>query len=527
MTSRKVPLSLLSFALTLLSWPAPVAAASTAAMPSDFNGDGYADMAVGSIYEDHEAGGITVLYGSPRGLTADGSQSFSQDTPGIKGKPRRDRGYDGDGSHFGAVLASGDFNRDGRADLAVGVPADTVGDQDYAGSVTVLYGSKHGLTARDSQRLTAANVAGTPQFGDFFGASLAAGDFDGDGFPDLAVGVPGEFDPPGTGIVQVLHGGSDGLNPSRTYALTMDMTGSSDPNLTFPASLAAGDLDGDGIDDLAAGAPDDSCDRTGCVTEGGDVAVYYGSGGVGLSGDGSQRWSQDSEGVLDASESNDMFGASLETGDFDGDGYGDLAIGVPGERVADALYDYGEGAVAVLYGTPTGLSADGNQRWDEDSPGVPGTPEHVGLFGAALAAGDFDGDGADDLAIGAPFHDVGSAFGAGLVVVLRGSAGDGLTSTDAQRLTQASAGVPSKPEDYDEFGTALAAADYGRSGRDDLAIGAPGEQVGKVWRAGMVNVLYGRTPDLSGINAQGWSQATSGVPGKPEQYDSFGSSLTP
>jgi hypothetical protein len=113
------------------------------------------------------------------------------------------------------------------------------------------------------------------------------------------------------------------------------------------------------------------------------------------------------------------------------------------------------------------------------------------------------------------------------VVVLRGSADSGLTVDGAQRWTQASPGVPGKPEDYDEFGSSLASADYGLSGRDDLAIGAPGEEVGDIWRAGTVNVLFGRASGLSGRHAQGWSQDSPGIRGHAETYDAFGWSLAP
>lgn len=525
MRSRRMALPILAFALAGIACPAQAAAAAPeAATPSDFNGDGYADLAIGAPFEDHEAGAITVLVGSRHGLTTNGSERWSQATPGVKGTPRH---YE-NGSNFGSVLASGDFDLDGYADLAVGVRNDRAGGVWWAGAVNVLYGSKHGIKVAGNQRLSQANLPGTPEAGDGFGASLTTGDFDHDGYWDLAVGAPGEDDGPGTpsGIVQIVYGGANGLSATGSTFLTLAMAGADEPSLQFPTSLAAGDLDGDGYADLAVGAADTTCTSSSCTGSGGDVVAYYGSAS-GLTAAGSQVWNQDSDGVLDTSESDDRFGETLEIGDFDGDGVGDVAIGVPGERVAVGLDNFGEGAVAVLYGTPTGLSADGNQRWDEDSPGVPGMPEQVGMFGAALASGDFDGDGADDLAIGAPFRDVSSAFSAGLVVVLRGSAGDGLTSTGAQRLTQASAGVPSKPEQDDEFGTALAAADYGRSGRDDLAIGAPGEEVRHVWGAGMVNVLYGRATGLSAINAQGWSQASLGVPGKPGQTDAFGSSLTP
>ena len=90
--------------------------------------------------------------------------------------------------------------------------------------------------------------------------------------------------------------------------------------------------------------------------------------------------------------------------DFNGDGYSDLALGVPREDV-EGLHDVG--AINILYGAAAGLTSGGNQLWHEDAPGVPEVGEPSDLWGFSLAAADFDGDGYDDLAVGAPFEDVG------------------------------------------------------------------------------------------------------------------------
>ncbi len=123
--------------------------------------------------------------------------------------------------------------------------------------------------------------------------------------------------------------------------------------------------------------------------------------------------------------------------DFNGDGRDDLAVGAPNEDIGSIE---SAGGVNVLYGGAGGLSATGNQFWRQNSPGVLGASEAFESFGYALAAGDFNGDGSDDLAVGVPIEGVGGVGNAGAVNVLYGGAG-GLSATGNQVWDQNSPGV--------------------------------------------------------------------------------------
>ena len=180
----------------------------------------------------------------------------------------------------------------------------------------------------------------------------------------------------------------------------------------------------------------------------------------------------------------------------------------------------------MRYGSASGLDPSTDELWHQDVPGVPDTNEKADFFGYAIAAGDLDGDGADDLAIGAPREDLGDTGNAGSVTVIFGSDA-GLVSAGAQRWTQSNEGVPDRPEGGDQFGFALAIANYGRSSRADLAVGVALEDLGSIKRAGLVNVLYGSPSGPTGTNAQAWTQNSAGIGGSAERDDRFGSTLGP
>jgi hypothetical protein len=518
----------------LLMWPlassaggvqGPATAAVQASLRADFNGDGAADLAIGAPGESlgpgqASAGVVQVLYGSAGGLTATGGQLWSQDSPGVAGVAQARDG-------FGAALADGDFNGDGRADLAVGVPSEdaTAGFVFGTGVVHVLYGSAGGLTATGSQLWSqdSPGVAGVAEPGDGFGGALAAGDLDGDGDDDLAAGAPQENQ--ARGVLHVLEGSGSGLTAAGSQLWQQGsggIAGVAEAGDGFGGALTTGDLDGDGNADLAVAA---ATEDVGGIADAGAVNVLYGTTG-GLGAAANQQWFQDSPGVAGVSENQDFLGNALAAGDFDGDGRADLAAGAPGETLA--VVAEAAGAVNVLYGGDDGLGAAGNQVWSQDSGGVADLTEPHDLFGSALAAADLDADGPAELAVGVhgeTLDDLTSPLAeAGVVHVLPGSPA-GLTGAGSQLWSQDTAGVAEEAENSDRFGQALAGGDFNGDGPSDLAIGAPAQNLGVGFGSGVVHVLPGSGGGATATGSQLWSQDSPGVAGAPEFLDFFGLTL--
>ncbi len=370
----------------------------------DFDRDGADDLAVG-LPAEHVgpllyAGAVQVIYGKAgRGLESGVAQYFTED----------DFGYpwvSAEGNSMGQALAAGDFNDDGACDLAIGVPFEGL----LAGLVHVLYGSTEGLSTAGMQSLHQDSVEGRIEMldrreaGDRFGRGLAAGDFNGDGIADLAIGVAGEDEMPNVpmGAVAVVRGSPGGLTLAGNQLFRANEPGMAAPALTglFGLTLAVGDFDGNAHDDLAisAIAADVTTASGGVASYVGGVRILHGTPG-GLTLADNEGWTAESPFVPEEAESSDHFGLGLAAGDFDGDGYADLGIGVPGESVGSVEE---AGAALLLFGAPGGLKAGTLRYWTLGSKAIGGTVGSDERFGAALAAGDFNGDGLSDLVIGAP-----------------------------------------------------------------------------------------------------------------------------
>ena len=206
----------------------------------DFGGGPQADLAVAAPYDDESgavnAGVVNVLPGSASGLSATGDQFWSQATSGIAGTP-------GSNDAFGEALATADLGHDAHADLAIGVPADSVstgGGSVSGGAVNVVYGTATGLTTAGSQLWDQGPLPGGPENFDRFGQSLSAANYGNGATADLAVGVPDE-DTGGllsTGVAHVVYGTAAGLSTAGTQLWDQNSPGSpAPPRKTIDSAL--------------------------------------------------------------------------------------------------------------------------------------------------------------------------------------------------------------------------------------------------------------------------------------------------
>ncbi len=446
--------------LLTLDTPNPQANAwfgSSLAM-GDVNGDGKADIAVGTGGED--VGGNTDQGRVYAFSGADGSLLFTLDTP----NPQAD-------AYFGFAVAVGDVDGDGKGDIAVGAPLEDVGGNAGQGRAYVFSGAPpHSLLFT----LDTPN----PQAWAHFGYSVAVGDVNGDGKVDIAVAAPDE-DVGGNedqGRAYVFSG-TDG---SLLFALD---TSNAQVYAYFGSSLAVGDVNDDGRADIAVGAPED----VGGNEDQGRAYVFSGA-------DGSLLFTLDSP----SPQAHAYFGGSLAMGDVNGDGKADIAVGAYGEDVGG---NEDQGRAYVFSG------ADGSLLFTLDTP----TPQAHAAFGFSVAMGDVNGDGKADIAVGAYGEDVGGNVDQGRAYAFSGSDGSLLFTLNTPN-----------PQANAYFGLSVAVGDVDGDGKGEIVVGAPNEDVGGNANqgrayvfscAGLSPALTLDTPNPQADAWFGWSVALGDVDG--------------
>ncbi|MBI2495275.1 MAG: FG-GAP repeat protein, partial [Candidatus Omnitrophica bacterium] len=363
-----------------------------------------------------------------------------------------------------SAAATGDVNGDGLADAIVGVSvADGIGPSgSQSGAVYVVFGSK---TMTNATLANADVIVLSEAAGDGLGRSVASGDVNGDGIDDLLIGAPfqdlGGASTNDNGAAYVIYG-QPGLGGTLSVAsANVKLRGLSLFDV-LGLTVAAADVNGDGIDDIVAAAPFGN--KAGTAPTRGEIYIVFGSNAL------APLESVDATlyGPPAGLSSGGAFGWSLAAGDLSGDGLTDLCVGAPSA----------DGAVGAGSRAGEAHCYRGRAVWPSEvatsEVSVRGTDAN-GRAGRQLAMGDFTGDGVDDLAIGVPWASVSS------VMLLYGEPGlAGLQAPDAV-LKDPGGGF---------LGDSLAMADLDLDGDDDLLAKAP-------FGTGRIYVVFGR-PSLAG-----------------------------
>ncbi|KQS28120.1 FG-GAP-like repeat-containing protein [Dyadobacter sp. Leaf189] len=464
---------------TLESNKASAQFGSSVASAGDINGDGYSDVIVGAIAYDNghdDEGAVFVWRGGAGGIDMITTTSLSQ------GQPDSRMGC--------SVSGLGDINGDGFDDVAVSAPQYDHGQEDE-GVVFVYHGSNKGIQTDPKI------VLECDQIGADFGIAMSGGgDLNGDGFSDLVVGAElyngGQAN---EGAVFVFYGSSNGFSNVFTRL-------ESDVQQAWMgvAVSSVGDVNNDGFDDVAIGAPTYS----NVESNEGAVFLYLGS---------SNGIVKESKKIFESNKVNSFFGFSLSLGEVNGDGFSDLLCGAP--KYSNGQVD--EGAFFISYGSSTGLSASFIKNEVNQASANYGH--------SVSCVGDVNGDGLNDVAVGAPYYSSGQNY-EGVVFLYNGS----MQGLNAQGT------LLEQDQPQSEFGLTVAGAgDVNADGYADIIIGNPSYFGGQSWTGaahvylgskgglassvkllannGVQNSAFGTSVSGGGdINADGYSDIIAGDP---------------
>ncbi|MCO4770924.1 MAG: FG-GAP repeat protein, partial [Deltaproteobacteria bacterium] len=401
---------------------------------ADVNGDGFADLLVGQPYWDGaggtDTGRVQLFLGSASGVASTASWT-------VEGSAAFDR--------LGETIA-GLGNVDGVAgdDVALGVPDADPASVSGAGSVFVFYSTVSAPYLPTAPSFTASGTAISEACG---GAIAENADFNGDGLNDLAFGCPeghvtGNSTDPGR--VDVLFGEAGGFTSSTPDVV---IAGASNED-ELGCAVAAGDINGDGFDDLLVGAEDF---ESAALTNDGWVGLYLGS----TTGIASAPLT-----TLLSGQQNSRLGTQLDAaGDVNGDGYDDVLI-TADNWDEDAL---NEGRITLHLGSSQGFSPSPAMSWlgGQASANAGGKEGTVTNGGGGATLGDIDGDGLADVVVSAWRYD-GAATDSGRVEVFAG---------DADGVEPYPAWVGGGASGQARSGYSLVAADFDGDGDADLALG--------------------------------------------------------
>lgn len=469
---------------------------SSVSSAGDVNGDGIDDVIISGIDVSGQKGIAYVVFGASNGFDATINVS---DLDGSNGFALSANDPNGNGNFV--VSNAGDFNGDGIADLLIGVPFADPNGKTNGGETHIVFGAVSGLGASfDLSSLNGINgftmtaVDGRDESG---GSVSSAGDVNGDGYDDIIIGArnadhnsksnPGES--------YVVFGSDQGFAPDLDLR-SLDGTngfvirGVDAGDESGRAVSSAGDINGDGFDDVMVGALFGRPNRT---ISAGETYIIYGS-------------DQPFDAILNASDldglngfqvngidQEDFSGAAISAaGDINNDGIDDFIIGASG---ADPNGNALAGETYVVFGQPTGFGSSLNLS---DLDGTNGFVVNGGnrsdLSGYAVsAAGDINGDGIDDILIGSRNASPNGVSAAGGAFIVFGSGAPFSASLNLSQLNGENGFAINGIGVNDLTGNVVSAAgDLNGDGLDDIMVGASLADPDGLNSAGRVYIIYGR-----------------------------------